>query len=126
MLKVLVIYRKTNEIAVDRLDRIYVQWANSNIAIPPDLQPYAVRSTSSSLNERFMIPPSLRTQAVFLADDDMLYDSTDVDLAFRAWQMQPCSPVGFFARMHLWDDDLGLYFDAKDQYSSEPCCVCCE
>lgn len=80
--------------------------------------PYALRPTTPSLNERFILPPDLRTDAVFIADDDMLYDMSEVDLAFRTWKTQPMSPVGFFARMHYWDDDLGLYVDSKDQYSS--------
>lgn len=80
-----------------------------------------VRPEQDSLNARFRMLPGLKTQAVFIADDDVLYDMQDVDAMFDAWKGRPFSPHGFWARSHSYSQGQAQYLDsALTNYSSEP------
>lgn len=79
---------------------VYIVWSNPAIEVPEDIMDdtYIVHPATESLNERLKPIKDLYTQAVFIADDDMLYTIKDVDSAFRTWISHQDSAVGFFAR----------------------------
>lgn len=105
-----------------RIARIYILWANKDAALPSELESTSrvtvLHPATSSLNERFNPPADLKTQAVFIADDDLLYPLEDLETAFAAWQSRPFSQVGFWSRMHGYENGIGSYRDDKEQYSS--------
>ena len=58
------------------------------------------REKTDSLNNKFNPIPNLRTQAVLIADDDLVVDVRDIDYSFSIWQANPYSIVGNFPRFH--------------------------
>ena len=58
------------------------------------------REKTDSLNNKFNPIPNLRTQAVLIADDDLVVDVRDIDYSFSIWKANPYSIVGNFPRFH--------------------------
>lgn len=92
------------------LDKIYVSWVDSAAALPDFLtdgrysRRYPVEvlyPPSTSLNDRFAVPPTLATDAVLHIDDDLRVPCPDLDFAFGIWRREfPDRLVGFSARAH--------------------------
>ncbi|KAJ3179199.1 Exostoses (Multiple)-like 3, partial [Irineochytrium annulatum] len=59
-----------------------------------------VRQRSDSLNNRFNLYGIVRTQAVYIADDDIRIAREHVETGFREWRERPDQLVGFFPRGH--------------------------
>ena len=58
-----------------------------------------IRSEKDSLNSRFLPIRNLRTDAIFMVDDDVRVDCSSLLLGFRAWQSSPDSMVGYYPRL---------------------------
>jgi glucuronyl/N-acetylglucosaminyl transferase EXT2 len=57
----------------------------------------------NNLNNRFIPPKGLATEAVFNVDDDMLIPCEFMSAAFESWMAAPDSLVGFAPRLHTFD-----------------------
>jgi hypothetical protein len=86
-----------------RVLMVYIVWSNPNVPIPSDIadDTVVIEAQTESLNQRLRPIKELYTQAVFIADDDMLYRMDEVDFAFKTWQIHPNSAVGFFGRYRV-------------------------
>jgi hypothetical protein len=58
----------------------------------------------NNLNNRFIPPEGLATDAVFNVDDDMVIPCEYMSAAFEAWMAAPNSLVGFAPRLHTFID----------------------
>lgn len=67
--------------------------------------------TSDTLNNRFNPIPGLKTQAVFICDDDIFAPITGIDFLFRVWQARPDSIAGFFPRIHGRKEDGSIFYE---------------
>ena len=101
------------------VDRVVIIWQD-NTTSPPDWllplekQPIPVhvrRSKVNSMNERFRLDPRIRTEAVFMVDDDLNIQSSDLELAFQTWKAlgKDQRIVGFTARDYQLSDDRMTY-----------------
>ncbi|CBN77922.1 Glycosyltransferase, family GT64 [Ectocarpus siliculosus] len=57
---------------------------------------------TTSINNRFMPPSDLMTEAVFVVDDDIAVPCEHLLSAFNTWQQHPDTLVGFFPRSHSY------------------------
>lgn len=69
---------------------VYITWHSPDVPIPRSLSALVtsgrlkiLKQTSDSLNNRFNPIPGLRTQAVFICDDDILTTIENIDFAFE-------------------------------------------
>jgi glucuronyl/N-acetylglucosaminyl transferase EXT1 len=69
----------------------------------------------NSLNSRFFPVPSIRTAAVYSADDDMFLHLRDADFMFMTWKHYRTSLVGLPARTHFSTPDTHQF-----KYDSAP------
>lgn len=65
-----------------------------------------------SLNSRFLPIKNLKTEAVFMVDDDVRVDCASIKSGFEAWRHYPDALVGFYAR--LASPKLGLFKSKAD------------
>jgi hypothetical protein len=65
-----------------------------------------------SLNNRFRPLADVRTQAVIIADDDIVLPFEDIEFSFSTWQTMPHVIVGSFARSYEADGDGGYLYIA--------------
>jgi len=56
-------------------------------------------SEKDSLNSRFLPIKDLRTDTIFMVDDDVRVDCSSLLHGFRAWQSSPNSMVGYYPRL---------------------------
>jgi hypothetical protein len=61
----------------------------------------------NNLNNRFIPPEGLATDAVFNVDDDMVIPCEYMTAAFEAWMAAPNSLVGFAPRLHTFNPETG-------------------
>lgn len=73
---------------------------------PPSLDildspaPVRIRTEhKNNLNNRMKLDPGYKTDAVFIADDDVLFRCADLERAFARWQDNRQALVGFFPRL---------------------------
>lgn len=58
-----------------------------------------IRSEKDSLNSRFLPIKDLRTDSIFMVDDDVRVACSSLLHGFRAWQLSPDSMVGYYPRL---------------------------
>ena len=58
-----------------------------------------IRSEKDSLNSRFLPIKDLRTESIFMVDDDVRVACSSLLYGFRAWQSSPDSMVGYYPRL---------------------------
>ncbi|KAK4049297.1 exostoses (multiple)-like 2 [Microbotryomycetes sp. JL201] len=102
---------------------VYVTWHAPNVPIPPELEDLAsakkvviLRQNFDSLNNRFNPISGLRTQAVFVCDDDIYIPVDDLDFAFDVWRNRQDSIVGFFPRVHGKKKDGSTFYEMAGVY----------
>ncbi|CAM9358382.1 unnamed protein product, partial [Ectocarpus sp. 13 AM-2016] len=94
-----------------RVESVRVAW--SEPSPPPDTttspllfdHPRPVRIhayPTTSINNRFIPPSNLMTEAVFVVDDDIAVPCKHLLSAFNTWQQHPDTLVGFFPRSHSY------------------------
>ncbi|CAN0028717.1 unnamed protein product [Ectocarpus sp. 12 AP-2014] len=94
-----------------RVESVRVAW--SEPSPPPDTttspllfdHPRPVRIhayPTTSINNRFIPPSNLMTEAVFVVDDDIAVPCEHLLSAFNTWQQHPDTLVGFFPRSHSY------------------------
>lgn len=95
--------------ACDGIDSIRVVWSEQspppNSATDPQYFGYPTpvqfqSHQTTSLNNRFIPPPDLATNAVFVVDDDIAVPCEHLRAAFQTWQGHQNALVGFFPRSH--------------------------
>ncbi|CAO2838963.1 unnamed protein product [Amaranthus hypochondriacus] len=72
--------------------------AKSQTAHKPDFK-FDINE-EDNLNNRFKPIQSLRIDAIFSVDDDVIVPCDELDFAFSIWQTAPSTMVGFVPRMH--------------------------
>ncbi len=92
------------------VDHIFVIWHNDRVEPPEVLQLIAkkkkrpkvtiLKQDIDSLNNKFNPVSQLRTQAVLIADDDVLVSVPDMEFTFQMWKVHPHSLVGNFLGFH--------------------------
>jgi len=88
---------------MDVVDSIHIVWHKPTDPIPADfiLHGKFVRfhqAQYDSLNNRFVPPPNIGTNAVLVLDDDIFVHEHDVNALFQAWRLNQAKIVGFFPR----------------------------
>lgn len=78
--------------------------------ILPDLE--FIRVPKDSLNSRFLPIANLKSDALFMVDDDVIIDCASTKESFNAWRHHPNALVGFFPRL------ASPPRDPKNQYST--------
>eukprot|EP00752_Nemacystus_decipiens_P006665 g5992.t1 len=66
---------------------------------PVRVHPYP----TTSINNRFIPPSNLLTEAVFVVDDDIFVPCGHLRSAFQTWQQHSDTLVGFFPRSHAYE-----------------------
>lgn len=92
---------------------VFVTWHNPNLDVPAslyadlkqtDLDRVKVLSQSfDSLNNRFNPTQELKTDSVYIMDDDIFIDLNDLEFTFSVWQARKDSVVGHFPRIHTYN-----------------------
>ncbi|GAA6057011.1 hypothetical protein JCM3770_000119 [Rhodotorula araucariae] len=97
---------------------VFVTWHSPNVRVPPELKALVASGRvkiltmkSDTLNNRFNPIPGLKTQAVFICDDDIFAPISGIDFLFRVWQARPDSIAGFFPRIHGRKEDGSIYYE---------------
>ena len=114
------LWRRSNDSTehTDRLiDKIFIVWHDPQRPPPADWLRGLSRSRiqlvvqqRDSLNNRFNpLGMALRTRAVLIVDDDIRVRHDDTAFAFRVWQDQPHTLVGFFPRFHHHNEQRHKY-----------------
>lgn len=101
--------------SIDTVSDVFVSWGNPEItprfflsSICQDKVTILERLTSS-LNARFVPPKALRTNAVLIADDDILVSSRDLSTLFEVWKDHQNRLVGFIPRAIQVNEDGWMY-----------------
>jgi len=107
----------------DLVDTVFLTWHDPQIKVPSDIKSLVsggrvriLRQNSDSLNNRFNPIRELKTQAIFIADDDIYTPISSVDFAFEVWRARPESIVGFFPRIHGRKEDGSVYYEMAGVY----------
>lgn len=90
------------------VDKVFVVWHNPELVVDKELVLMAKRNpriviqkmTTDTLNNRFSPLKGLRTQAVFICDDDILLPNDDLEFAFDVWKRRKDGITGYFPRIH--------------------------
>jgi glucuronyl/N-acetylglucosaminyl transferase EXT2 len=69
-----------------------------------------IRVPKDSLNSRFLPISNLKSEAVFMVDDDVRIDCPSLKKSFHAWRFHPNALVGFFPRL------ASLPLDSKNPF----------
>lgn len=107
---------------------IYILWGNTStpwsLLNQTDLVSigapvFLVRQDTTSLNDRFLPRPYLKTRAVLICDDDITIDLDDLKFAFQMWKENERRIVGFFPRSHEYQlhSMSWIYTIHPDRYS---------
>ena len=80
--------------------------AKSQTARKPDFK-FDINE-EDNLNNRFKPIQSLRTDAIFSVDDDVIVPCDELEFAFSIWQTAPSTMVGFVPRMHWIGEKVDL------------------
>lgn len=107
---------------------IYILWGNTSTPWPllnhTDLVSlgapvFLVRQDTTSLNDRFLPRPYLKTRAVLISDDDITIDLDELKFAFQMWKENDRRIVGFFPRSHEYQlqSKSWIYTIHPDRYS---------
>ncbi|KAI5479115.1 glycosyltransferase family 64 protein [Pseudohyphozyma bogoriensis] len=101
----------------EKLDMVYITWHNPSLVVPKKLKTMVaagklviLRQSTDSLSNRFNPIRGLRTEAVFIADDDIFITTKDIDFAFEVWEARRESIVGFYPRIHGYDSDGSVFY----------------
>ncbi|KAJ7298729.1 hypothetical protein O6H91_Y460900 [Diphasiastrum complanatum] len=80
---------------------------------------YVVRQDSTSLNDRFLPRPYIKTRAVMVCDDDITIELEDLKFALQAWSENQRRIVGFFPRTHSYNLNTKswIYTKSATRYS---------
>ncbi|KAL2644519.1 hypothetical protein R1flu_012106 [Riccia fluitans] len=104
---------------------IYILW--SNTSTPDEILEelhfdedagapiYLVRQQSTSLNDRFLPRPYIKTRAVMICDDDITVDPKSLTFALDVWREEQGRIVGFFPRSHAYELDSKSWMYVKQQ-----------
>ncbi|KAG7672105.1 hypothetical protein KSW81_004988 [Nannochloris sp. 'desiccata'] len=116
-----------NKSSCPSLKEIYVNWSNASAAIPTFLvdgrfSRYPVKIILPrvfSLEQRYVPPEDLNTEAVFQLDDDLRLSCEDLEFGFKVFKQFPQQIAGFVARGHYLDAESNTWrYTAKfDGYS---------
>lgn len=105
----------------DGVGEILISW-NSYSPAPP-LQalrcPVPVRlweMGTNSMNNRFAVASKAHYEAILLLDDDLVVAQDDVKFAFRVWQENSQSIVGFLIRDFRHDDENVFHYISQVDY----------
>ncbi|GAA6004462.1 uncharacterized protein JCM10292_007082 [Rhodotorula paludigena] len=97
---------------------VYITWHSKSVPVTDELKALVdggrvkiLPMTSDTLNNRFNPIPGLKTQAVFICDDDIFAPITGIDFLFRVWQARPDSIAGFFPRIHGRKEDGSIFYE---------------
>ncbi|KAI7907182.1 glycosyl transferase family 64 domain-containing protein [Cokeromyces recurvatus] len=98
-----------------KVHTVFVTWHNPNLEVPDtlyqgisekDLDRVKVLMQSfDSLNNRFNPVNELKTDAVYIMDDDIYIDLDDLEFTFSIWQQRKDSVVGHFPRYHTYSPE---------------------
>ncbi|KAL3697705.1 hypothetical protein R1sor_011781 [Riccia sorocarpa] len=104
---------------------IYILWSNTStpdeileqLNFDEDMGApvYLVRQHSTSLNDRFLPRPYIKTRAVMICDDDITVDPKSLIFALDAWREEQGRIVGFFPRSHAYELDSKSWVYVKQQ-----------
>lgn len=95
-------------LCASRIDRVILIWNDFERAVPEPIIAiqnqyphiaYVQKSSSSSLSNRFVLWPSIRTDAIFTTDDDVYYSRRAMEQAFDYWLEHQDAAVGFAPRL---------------------------
>ncbi len=94
------------------LDAIVIIWntpipAGFTITAPVPIINY--QCPNNSMNNRFLPRDGIRTDAVFLIDDDLYITPKKVEFAFSVWTAHPTQLVGFLPRAHQYNHTKGAW-----------------
>ncbi|CEI88065.1 hypothetical protein RMCBS344292_02466 [Rhizopus microsporus] len=97
----------------DMVHTIYITWHNPNLDVPASIydsiQDHSrlkvLKQSFDSLNNRFNPVDDLKTEAVYIMDDDIFIDLQDLEYAFNVWRSRKDSVVGHFPRLHRYDPE---------------------
>lgn len=77
----------------DQVHTVYITWHNPSLEVPPSLyekvkeEDYTrvkvLTQAFDSLNNRFNPIPDLKTEAVYIIDDDIFIDTEDLEFTFK-------------------------------------------
>jgi len=99
------------------LKEIYVNWANATAGIPTFLEDgrfnrHQVKITLPGvfgLEQRYVLPEDLDTEAVFQLDDDLRLSCEDLEFGFKVFKQFPKQIAGFVARGHYLDAESNTW-----------------
>ncbi|KAG1139747.1 hypothetical protein G6F37_009638 [Rhizopus arrhizus] len=96
-----------------KVHTVFVTWHNPSLDIPSSLyeaidqQDYhrlkVIKQSYDSLNNRFNPVDELKTDAVYIMDDDIFIDLKDLEFTFKVWKSHKDSVVGHFPRLHTYN-----------------------
>merc|ERR1719487_2259022 len=110
-------------LASDKVHTVFITWHSPDSHISPELKALVsqgrvkiIKQTTDSLNNRFNPIPGLKTQAVFICDDDIYTPMTSVDFMFETWKNRPDSLAGYFPRIHGIKPDGTTFYEMAGVY----------
>ncbi|BGP58302.1 hypothetical protein JCM8202_000936 [Rhodotorula sphaerocarpa] len=110
-------------LASERVHTVFITWHSAEAHVSPELKALVsqgrvkiVKQTSDTLNNRFNPIPGLKTQAVFVCDDDIFTPMTSVDFMFQTWKHRPDQIAGYFPRIHGIKPDGSIYYEMAGKY----------
>ncbi|GAA5912955.1 hypothetical protein JCM8208_002413 [Rhodotorula glutinis] len=102
----------------DLVHTVFITWHSPNVPVPTDIKQLVaggrvaiLKMDSDTLNNRFNPIRGLKTQAVFICDDDIFAPAAGIDFLFRVWQARPDSIAGFFPRIHGRKEDGSIFYE---------------
>ncbi|KAK4511197.1 uncharacterized protein ATC70_012411 [Mucor velutinosus] len=97
----------------DQVHTVFITWHNPALQVPASLyqdisendyeRVKVLGQTFDSLNNRFNPVDELKTDAVYIMDDDIYVDLEDLEFTFSVWRSRKDSVVGHFPRLHTYD-----------------------
>ncbi|KAI8637038.1 glycosyl transferase family 64 domain-containing protein [Parasitella parasitica] len=97
----------------DKVHTVFITWHNPALDVPATLyqdinekdyeRVKVLSQTFDSLNNRFNPVDELKTDAVYIMDDDIYVDLKDLEFTFSVWRSRKDSVVGHFPRLHTYD-----------------------
>ncbi|GAA5845270.1 hypothetical protein JCM9279_004826 [Rhodotorula babjevae] len=102
----------------DLVHTVFITWHSPSVPVPTDIKQLVaggrvaiLKMDSDTLNNRFNPIRGLKTQAVFICDDDIFAPAAGIDFLFRVWQARPDSIAGFFPRIHGRKEDGTIFYE---------------
>lgn len=82
-----------------KVHHIYITWHNPALPVPASLsldnRVTVLEQAFDSLNNRFNPVPGIRTEAVYILDDDIFVDLKDLEFAFEVNHLSVAHTLGF-------------------------------